>query len=81
MSLDRDLLAILACPEDKRPLYYIESESVLYNPRLKRTYEIRDGIPVMLVEEATTLSDAENDRLAAIVADLKIAPTFVEKVS
>ena len=55
MTLDSALLAILACPEDKRPLYYIESESVLYNPRLKRTYEIRDGIPVMLVEEATTL--------------------------
>jgi uncharacterized protein YbaR (Trm112 family) len=52
MTLDSALLAILACPEDKRPLYYIESESVLYNPRLKRTYEIRDGIPVMLVEEA-----------------------------
>ena len=56
MTLDSALLAILACPEDKRPLYYIESESVLYNPRLKRTYEIRDGIPVMLVEEATTLT-------------------------
>ena len=45
MTLDSTLLAILACPEDKRPLYYIESESVLYNPRLKRTYEVRDGIP------------------------------------
>ena len=67
MTLDSALLAILACPEDKRPLYYIESESVLYNPRLKRTYEIRDGIPVMLVEEATTLTDAENDRLTALV--------------
>ena len=55
MTLDSALLAILACPEDKGPLYYIESESVLYNPRLKRTYEVRDGIPVMLVEEATTL--------------------------
>ena len=56
MTLDSALLAILACPEDKGPLYYIESEAVLYNPRLQRTYEIRDGIPVMLVEEATTLT-------------------------
>jgi len=54
---------------------------VLYNPRLKRTYEIRDGIPVMLVEEATSLSEAENDRLSALVQDLKIAPTFDEKNS
>jgi uncharacterized protein YbaR (Trm112 family) len=81
MTLDAALLAILACPEDKRPLYYIESESVLYNPRLKRTYEIRDGIPVMLVEEATTLTDAENDRLSELVQNLKIAPTFDEKRS
>ena len=53
MSLDANLLAILACPEDKGPLHFIESEGVLFNPRLGRTYEVRDGIPVMLVEEAT----------------------------
>lgn len=76
MSLDAALLAILACPEDKGPLYYIESEQVLFNPRLTRTYEIRDGIPVMLVEEATTLSDAERDRLNALVADQQLTPTF-----
>ena len=81
MSLDSALLAILACPEDKRPLYYIESESVLYNPRLKRTYAIREGIPVMLVEEATTLSDDENARLGALVEHLKISPTLAEKLS
>ena len=40
MSLDSALLAILACPEDKGPLYYIESEAVLYNPRLQRTYAL-----------------------------------------
>jgi len=52
MTLSTDLLAILACPEDKGPLYYLEAESVLYNPRLQRTYEIRDDIPVMLIDEA-----------------------------
>ena len=76
MSLDAALLAILACPEDKGPLYYIESEAVLYNPRLERTYEVRDGIPVMLVEEATTLTDAEHARLSALVEERGIAPTF-----
>jgi uncharacterized protein YbaR (Trm112 family) len=78
MSLDSALLAILACPEDKGPLYYIEDEAVLYNPRLRRTYEIRDGIPVMLVEEATALSEAEHERLAALVTERRIAPTFGE---
>lgn len=78
MSLDSALLAILACPEDKGPLYYIEDEAVLYNPRLRRTYEIRDGIPVMLVEEATTLSESEHERLSTLVAQRPIAPTFGE---
>lgn len=76
MSLDPSLLAILACPEDKGPLFYVESEQVLLNPRLARTYEVRDGIPVMLVEEATTVADDELARLNALVAEHEIPPTF-----
>jgi uncharacterized protein YbaR (Trm112 family) len=76
MSLDASLLAILACPEDKGPLYYVESEAVLFNPRLRRTYAVRDGIPVMLVDEANTLDDAEQARLEALVRDQGIEPTF-----
>jgi uncharacterized protein len=76
MTLAAELLEILACPEDKGPLYYIESESVLYNPRLQRTYEIRDDIPVMLIDEATTVDDAERDRLMAIVERDGLQPTF-----
>ncbi len=67
MSLDPTLLEILVCPEDKGELHYIEAEGVLFNPRLRRTYEVRDGIPVMLVEEATDLTDAEYERLVALV--------------
>jgi uncharacterized protein YbaR (Trm112 family) len=76
MSLDAALLAILACPEDKGPLYYLEAEQVLFNPRLRRTYAVRDGIPVMLVEESTSLDDAEQARLDGIVRDTRISPTF-----
>ena len=65
MALDQKLLEILACPEDKGSLLYFESEHALCNPRLKRRYEIRDDIPVMLVDEATTVDDAEHDRLMA----------------
>lgn len=78
MSLDASLLAILACPDDKGPLYYIESEAVLYNPRLRRTYAVRDGIPVMLVDEAETLDDAEQARLDDLVRTQAISPTFGE---
>jgi uncharacterized protein YbaR (Trm112 family) len=76
MSLSPALLEILACPEDKGPLYYIEAESLLYNPRLHRRYDVRDDIPVMLIPEATTVDDAEHDRLMAIVESSSLSPTF-----
>jgi len=65
VALDPKLLAILACPEDKGSLLYFEDDQILYNPRLKRRYEIRDNIPVMLIDEATTVDDGEHDRLVA----------------
>jgi uncharacterized protein YbaR (Trm112 family) len=66
MTLDSLLIDVLACPEDKGPLLYFEAEDRLYNPRLHRSYEIRDGIPVMLIDEATTVDDAEHTRLMAL---------------
>ncbi len=65
MALDPLLLEVLACPEDKGPLLYFEDEDMLYNPRLHRSYAVRDGIPVMLVDEATPADDAEHERLMA----------------
>ena len=67
MSLSPALLEILACPEDKGPLYYLESESLLYNPRLQRRYDVRDDIPVMLIPESTTVDQTEHERLMAVV--------------
>ena len=76
MALDPKLLEILACPEDKGPLLYFEDESSLYNPRLKRRYTVRDDIPIMLIDEAETVDDAENDRLVAKADADGIQPTF-----
>ena len=76
MPLDKILLDILACPEDKGPLYYFEAEEYLYNPRLQRRYLIRDGIPIMLVDEAEAVTDAEHDRLIARAEADGIRPTF-----
>lgn len=76
MALDPQLLEILACPEDKGPLLYFEDEDALYNPRLKRRYEVRDGIPNMLIDEAETVDDAEHDRLVAKADADGITPTF-----
>ncbi len=65
MTLDPLLIEVLACPEDKGPLLYFADEDRLYNPRLHRVYEVRDDIPVMLIDEAITVDDAEHERLMA----------------
>ena len=67
MALDPRLLAVLACPEDKGPLYYLGDDDGLYNPRLHRRYEVRDGIPVMLIDEAVAVDDAEHEAIMARV--------------
>jgi uncharacterized protein YbaR (Trm112 family) len=76
MALDPQLLEILACPEDKGPLLYFADEQALYNPRLKRRYDVRDDIPVMLIDEATTVEDAEHERLLAKAEAEGVTPTF-----
>ena len=76
MALDPQLLEILACPEDKGPLLYFADEAILYNPRLSRRYEVRDDIPIMLVDEATTVEPGEHDRLVAKAEAEGIHPTF-----
>ncbi len=76
MALDPLLLEILACPEDKGPLLYFADENSLYNPRLKRRYAIRDDIPIMLIDEAETVSDDEHGRLMEKAEAEGIQPTF-----
>jgi uncharacterized protein YbaR (Trm112 family) len=63
MTLDPLLVEVLACPVDKGPLLWFADEDVLYNPRLHRSYAVRDGVPVMLVDEATEVGEAEHQRL------------------
>jgi uncharacterized protein len=76
VALDARLLEILACPQDKGPLFYFDDEASLYNPRLQRRYRVQDGIPVMLIDEAETVADAEHERLMAKVAADGLHPTF-----
>ena len=75
-TLDPRLLEILACPEDKGPLLYFADESSLYNPRLKRRYAVREDIPIMLVDEAESVDDAEHQRLLAKAEAEGVRPTF-----
>jgi uncharacterized protein YbaR (Trm112 family) len=65
VALDPLLLDVLACPVDKGPLLWFDDEEILYNPRLHKSYQVVDGVPVLLVEEATDVDDAEHARLTA----------------
>ena len=76
MSLDPQLLEILACPQDKGPLLYFDDENLLYNSRLQRGYEVRSDIPIMLIDEARSIDDSEHERLMAKAAANAITPTF-----
>ena len=55
MSLDKKLLDILVCPLTKGPLKYDEKEQELISKGAKLAFPIRDGIPIMLIDEAREL--------------------------
>lgn len=57
VEVDPKLLEILVCPVTKGPLTYDREAQELISEQAKRAYPIRDGIPVMLVEEARDLED------------------------
>jgi uncharacterized protein YbaR (Trm112 family) len=65
MALDPLLLEILVCPESKKPLLYFEAEGFLFCPESRLKYRIEDDIPVMLIEEAERVSEAEASNLVA----------------
>lgn len=56
-KISEDLLKILVCPEDKGPLELVDDGKFLLNPRNGYKYPIRDGIPVMLIEEGKKYRD------------------------
>ncbi len=50
--LDKELLKILACPKCKFKVELEENKIVCKNPACGLKYPIRDGIPIMLIDEA-----------------------------
>ncbi|MFH1080930.1 MAG: Trm112 family protein [Pseudomonadota bacterium] len=55
MTISKELLEILACPKCKGDIYLNETEDGLICNHCKLLYEIRDGIPIMLIDEAKPL--------------------------
>ncbi|HUC60609.1 MAG TPA: Trm112 family protein [Alphaproteobacteria bacterium] len=58
-GVDPHLLEILVCPLTKGPLKYVAETHELVSERAGLAYPIRDGIPIMLVDEARKLDDAK----------------------
>ena len=58
-DIDPKLLEILVCPLTKGPLRYDREAQELISEEARLAYPIRDGIPIMLVDEARALRDNE----------------------
>ena len=58
-EVDPRLLEVLVCPVTHGPLTYNKKRQELISVSAKLAYPIRDGVPLMLPEEARTLADNE----------------------
>ena len=58
-EIDPKLLEILVCPLTKVPLRYDSEKQELLSDQAALAYPIRDGIPVMLIDEARQMEDSE----------------------
>jgi uncharacterized protein YbaR (Trm112 family) len=61
VALDSFLLALLEDPVDHGALLYVPGDNVLYNPRLRVVYQVRESIPVLLPDESRPVTDAEHN--------------------
>jgi hypothetical protein len=62
--VDKKLLELLVCPVTKTNLIYDKESQELVSLAARLAYPIRQGIPIMLGDEARQLSDAEMERIA-----------------
>jgi hypothetical protein len=58
-GIDPKLLEILVCPLTKGPLRYDRERQELVSEQAGLAYPVRDGIPIMLVDEARTLGETK----------------------
>ena len=58
-EIDPRLLEVLVCPVTRAPLEYDRAAGELISRAARLAYPIRDGVPIMLPEEARELSDAD----------------------
>jgi len=63
--MDKKLLDLLVCPVTKGPLIYDKARGELISKSARLAYPIRDGIPVMLEDEARELGEDEIEKLGS----------------
>mgnify|MGYP000949494186 CR=1 FL=1 len=61
--MDKKILDILVCPVTKGPLIYDKKKQELVSKSARLAYPIRDDIPIMLEDEARTISEEELENL------------------
>ena len=76
MTISQELLDILACPQCKGDLTLTEGKDALVCSACKLRYAIKDDIPIMLIDEAEAVDDAEDSRLMSKAEAEGIKPTF-----
>lgn len=59
MSISPELLEILVCPDSKAPLVEDGETLVSTDPQTRRRYRVKEGIPIMLIDESESLPEAE----------------------
>ena len=59
MAIDPQLLSIMVCPVSHAPLREVDGWLVSTDPETRRRYPIRDGIPVMLIEESDEMGQSD----------------------
>ena len=62
-AIDKALLDVLVCPKTKGPLHYDRERNELLSKSAGLAYPIRGGVPIMLIDEARSLTDEEVTRL------------------
>ncbi|MDC1382040.1 Trm112 family protein [Candidatus Puniceispirillum sp.] len=58
-EIDRRLLEVLVCPLTRGPLVYNRANQELISRQARKAYPVRDGVPIMLADEARDLREGE----------------------
>jgi uncharacterized protein len=58
-EIDPLLLEVLVCPQSRGPLTYVKAKGELVSPQARLAYPVRDGVPILLTDEARELEPDE----------------------